>query len=104
MNRFAKKVAERFGTEMQKEWNDISGGPLLLSAFWFGHANNFYPKLRYKTSFSSSDTLALRKECEALHQKFWELAGADFEGSRRTYYEVCTTDDDQKIAREFILE
>lgn len=100
MNRLTQNIIRRLGKEIQDRMDVIQSKPLLLKASWFGEVNRFYPKIRYRTSLPLADTLSIRQECESVHRCFWDLTGKDFDGERKTFYEICSTDDDRKVDLE----
>lgn len=104
MSKLTQKVVKHLGREMQSEMDLISSKPVFLKISWFGEINRFYPRLRYRTSLPLSDTLALRKECESVHRSFWKLSENGYDGVRTTYYEICSTDDSQKVDLELVLD
>lgn len=104
MKQYVRKIGMSFGNEFQKKMDMLTNQPTLLRLAWFKSENAYLPKVYYKTSIPLSDTIALRQECESVHRCFWDLADKDFDGGRKTYYEICSTDDDRKVDLEIILE
>lgn len=104
MKNYFRKIGIPLGRILQENMDIITTKPKLLSLAWFKSENAYLPKVYYKTSIPLSDTIALRQECESVHRCFWDLADKDFDGGRKTFYEICSTDDDRKVELELIME